>query len=318
MCWNTSGPNLVITRGNSVLLSLLFPSLHDCHEGKILHVSAWDPLAACELPDTHQKGVHFRHWSSEVYGLGKAYRKALGLGVDAYLPFTSDHGITSCNGGFELHEVLSPVHVTFQRHRAQYRLLAPRRRLMAFRCPRQLIAVEHPYISYFAEQAWRSPQRARGTLIFVPHSVPKEKHYNVNISAFMDAVQRVPATAHPVRLMVHFHDVDRGILELLEPFGFPVLSAGNPRHIDFIDRLREAITEHATVASNEIRTEAFLARLLGKKFVVLSEYGIESKHQHHWKAFASQDGDEIDSAVKDHLLIGQGFTDLVNFMRSRS
>lgn len=281
-------------------------------------LTAWDPLAACELPDTHQKGVHYRHWSSEGYGLGKAYREVLGLGVDAYLPFTSDHGITNCNGGFELHEVLSPVHVTFQRHRAEYRWSASRRKLMAFRCPRQLIATEHPYIPYFAKRAWRSHQSAQGTLIFVPHSIPKEEHYNVDMGAFMDAVQGVPETLHPIRLMVHFHDVNRGILEILEPFGFPVLSAGNPMHTDFVDRLLEAIVEHATVASTAIRTEAFLARLLGKEFVLLPEFGIETKIGHHWKAFSAQDTEEIDSAVENHLLVGHGFTDLARFMHSRS
>lgn len=270
-------------------------------------ISALEPEEACSAEAVHRKGKHFLHWTAEVYSLGKTYRKAYGLDPDAYLPFTSDHGVTSCETGYESHEIASPLHLTFQEHR--YRIyeadLAVRRWNTRRRtAPKRVIRVQHPYVNYLSEMRIPEKRRRKGTLVFFPHSIPSEAGYQVeDVDRFMTSLRDMPHARQPVSLMVHYHDVRRGILDVIRGHGVPVLSAGNPMHPDFVDRLVEAICLHSAVGATFVGTEAFVCSLLGVKFQLLSETEA-AKGFHHGLEFLKNDPNTIDRIVSQHMSIG--------------
>jgi hypothetical protein len=268
-------------------------------------ISALDPEAACALQSPLRKGQHYYHWTAEVYGLGKAYRNVLGLESDAYLPFTSDHGVTDCASGFEEHEINSPLHVTFQEHRHQLfqQARAHRRRFQSARhTPRRVVRLEHPYIGYVSRLRRRVTIARDGTLIFFPHSTPSESGFAVpDIERFFAEIRGLPEELRPVSLMVHQHDVDRGLLRLIEGEGIRALSAGNPMHPDFIDRLVEAVGLHTRVGSSVVGTEAFLSSILGVKFFLLPSASPHASSLHHGEEFEEQDPATIRKLVAQHL-----------------
>lgn len=274
-------------------------------------ISAFSPDEACGVELPHVQGQHYRHWTAEVYGLGKTYRSAFGLPPDAYLRFTSDHGVTDCLEGFENHELRSPLHLTFQGHRyslfvqqgLKRRIAPPWRRRSA---PKSVIRVEHPYINYWTRRPPKVPRHRVGTLVFVPHSLPENLGYAVDdIDEFVNSTRTMPKEFQPVSLMVHYHDVRRGALDRLAGAGMRLLSAGHPMHPDFVDRLAEAVTHHRYVASTWVGTEAFLCHYLGARFVLLTDLVDSPNHLHHGVEFAEGSDSVLERLRSQHLSVGE-------------
>lgn len=273
-------------------------------------ISAFSPDEACNINLPGGQNRLYRHWTAEVYGLGRAYRVLFGLPPDAYLPFTSDHGVTDCKMGFEAHEIKSGLHLTFQGHR--YALFSRHRRrgqVALFgrrrRTPKSVIHVEHPYINYWKLNPPRGLSSRSGVLVFFPHSLPEDPGYAVNdIEEFLAGLRDIPKQLGPVSLMLHYHDVRRGALEMLEGSGFRLLSSGHPMHPDFIDRLGEAFAHHQYVASSVIGTEAFLCDALGTEFLLLPDANRNLEDLHHGIEFAERQSAEIERVRSDHMSLG--------------
>lgn len=283
-------------------------------------ISAFRPDEACGLELPHQKGHHYFHWTAEVYGLGKAYRQSFGLPPDAYLGFTSDHGVNHCiipfrGHWFEDHEASSPLHLTFQHHKyVQYLAQRNKRALRLVRLgrvvPRSVIQVQHPYINYWRSRASSVPSRREGTLVFLPHSQPEQSGYDVgDVAEFVQRLRLMPREFLPVGLMIHYHDVRRGALEELAGSGFKLLSAGHPMHPDFVDRLAEAILSYRYVASSRVRTEAFICASLGARFVLLEDPCVDIKQVHHGAEFATGQVVALQQFRTEHLSLGVRVTD---------
>lgn len=273
-------------------------------------ISAFSPYEACGVDLPHVRGQHYLHWTAEVYGLGKTYRFAFGLPPDAHLRFTSDHGVTHCLKGFENHELRSPLHLTFQGHRySQFVEQGLKRRFIRRRkqrcAPKLVIRAEHPYINYWKHQPPKGPSHRAGTLVFMPHSIPEDRDYAVDgIDEFVDSVRKMPKEFQPVSLMIHYHDVRRGALDRLAGSGMRLLSAGNPMHPDFVDRLAEAVSHHRYVASTFVGTEAFLCHYLGARFALLTDLVDNPGHLHHGVEFAEGADSVLQRIRTEHLSLG--------------
>lgn len=194
-------------------------------------------------------------WVTEANGLGPAYRTWLGLPDGLPLPFYGDHGVCYL-GRLDASERSSRprIHTTWGRSReAQLRRDPAGKTIVRIPCPwimyRRLLGIE------------RRPD-ARGTLIFMPHSLPNTE-LELALEDYVGRVVGDPRFPAPHTLVVHPHDMAKGLGERLESSGWNVHCFGSSHEPAFIANFYAAASRHTHAVSCRPGSELHYCHELG-------------------------------------------------------
>ena len=150
-----------------------------------------------------------RFWTWEVYGLGCSTKDLLDLPQSQELRCSSDHGVhLATEPSPEEIALGSDLFVTWSPWRAN----------LKFPDGRMVVQVKHPWISYSRKHKLRKRpgQNSKGTLAFVPHSVPELASDSFSLSDYVRELSSLPAEFQPVTLCFHAHDINfRQVMEVL-------------------------------------------------------------------------------------------------------
>lgn len=200
-------------------------------------------------------------WSSpwlyaptEIYSFGRCYREWTGWPRWLPIPVYGDHGVVF-EPTLAPHEERNParIHLTFSVHRAA----ANRDRV-----DRRVLLVQHPWITHRHARGIRPAEDRRGTLFFASHSVPGIGFHEL-VPAALPEILDVADGAGPLVVMLHRHDIVRGLHRDLIAAGVPVVTAGNTTSPLFVDRFYAILTRFAAAMTDSAGSQVPLCEELG-------------------------------------------------------
>lgn len=196
-------------------------------------------------------------WNWEVYGLGSTLRKVLGIGWSRQLNAGSDHGV---NLGTEPGEadikLQTDLYLTWSSWRAQ----------MSFPDNRVVVRVQHPWVPYRKIRRYHLSPKARGTIVFVPHSVPGLRYEEFNLDLFLDNLELLPAELRPLTLCLQFHDASAESALKITKAGHRCVTVGNSLSPSYADRFYALIRNFEYATSPSIGSQLFYCHELGNKY----------------------------------------------------
>ncbi len=208
--------------------------------------------------------INFRHhWSSEIYGQGKAFRNIFRFPRWMPLLFTSDHGAALASdfdpSMFEFPKLLK-FHITWSepvadniRRRSEIKgrvMLAP-----------------HPWLVYRKMSHIELLPNRVGTIFFAFHSSPQTRTPNLNDDKTIEYLKQLPDNQKPVTVCFYHPDLQTARAKIYEAAGFYVTSAGDTRAYDFVDNFYKLVSNYAFAISQG----------LGSQVVFCTEIGIPTQ-----------------------------------------
>ena len=200
-------------------------------------------------------------WSSpwlyaptEIYSFGRCYRDWTGWPRWLPIPVYGDHGVV-LEPGLDPHEAQNTarVHLTFSVHKAAANADHPDRRVLL---------VQNPWVTHRHALGIEPAVDRRGTLFFVSHSVPGLGFHELE----SDAIPELLATtggAGPLVVILHRHDIVKGLHRDLIAAGIPVVTAGNTTSPLFVDRFYAIVTRFAAALTDSISSHVPYCEELG-------------------------------------------------------
>lgn len=200
-------------------------------------------------------------WNWEVYGLGSTLRKVLGIDWSRQLNAGSDHGV---NLGTEPGEadikLQTDLYLTWSSWRSQ----------MTFPDNRMVVRVQHPWVPYRKIRRYHLSPKAKGTIVFVPHSVPGLRYEEFNLDLFLDNLDLLPAKLRPLTLCLQFHDASVESALKITKAGHRCVTVGNSLSPSYADRFYALIRNFEFATSPSIGSQLFYCHELGNKYFLFN------------------------------------------------
>jgi hypothetical protein len=213
-------------------------------------LAAFEHLLRLRTPDN-------KFWTWEVYALGAALRRVLNLGWGPRLSVGSDHGINlGTEPGDSDQKLETDIHVTWSLWRAK----------MEFHDARLVLRAQHPWVPYRKIKGYSLSPQARGTIVFVPHSVPGLDYEEFNIEDFLATLKSLPEKFHPLTLCLQFHDASIEAVIKIAKAGYRSVTAGNSLSPSYADRFYSIIRTHQYATSPSIGSQLFYCHELGVRY----------------------------------------------------
>jgi hypothetical protein len=213
-------------------------------------------------------GLNFwLYWPPEMYSFGKIYRMKYKFFKFAPLIFYSDHGVTVFDH-LDPHEKFNKAryHLTFSKIKYENNRLLKGKTIKL---------VEHPYLFYRKQRNFTINGKAKGTVIFIPHSNPGiDEKIDLDLDTYWKKISLLDEKFKPFTFCVHMHDCNQEFLSKLRKYGIPIVSAGNSMHEDFVDRFYEIISNFKFATSSDFGSHSLLCEEFGIKFFI---YGLSEK-----------------------------------------
>jgi len=198
------------------------------------------------------------YWTQSIYSLGKCYRAWLNWPRWLPVPAFSDHGVWQ-SFKFGPHEIDNgaKLHLSWNSRKVANGLVADI----------NVLKVQHPWVHYRKCNKIRMKSGAKGTLVFLPHTVDGVdiegdwKNFFVNLKS-------LDRRLWPLTLCMHMHDVRKGLHKQLRIYGFPIVTAGETLSDCFIDRFYDLITSFEYATSVVGGSELFFCEEVGVKFFI--------------------------------------------------
>jgi hypothetical protein len=198
-------------------------------------------------------------WTWEVYGLGHATKDLLGIPQHKTLNCGSDHGVhLETDASAEEIMLGSDLFVTWSKWRTN----------LKFQDGRRVVQMQHPWISYSQKHRLRksSGEGPRGTLAFVPHSVPGMESEYFSLSDYIQELLSLPVEFHPISLCFHVHDLNFRTMMLAIRMGTPVETVGAPLSPSYARRFYKLIRNFKFATSPGIGSQLFYCEELGLEY----------------------------------------------------
>lgn len=198
---------------------------------------------------------------SEMYSLGRIYRKLAKWPGTLPVPFFSDHGVHFDHEFFPV-EITNSArrHFTWSKWRAGTKLPGKKIQL-----------IQNPWVMYRNMSGLQPRNNRTGTLVFYHHTLPATKLKDYAWDRYFSDLMNLPGEYRPAGIMVHMHDVRKGIHLELAKYDLPLFSAGNTSSPYFIDRLYEIISNFRYATSTNLSTHSFLTQEFGVDFFLFGE-----------------------------------------------
>jgi hypothetical protein len=196
-------------------------------------------------------------WTWEVYGLGSTLRRVLEIGWGPRLIAGSDHGISLGTEPSHADQLLKTnFHITWSSWRAE----------MKFSDDRRVIRAQHPWVPYRNIMGYNLSSQAKGTIAFVPHSVPGLEYEEFNLDAYLETLRCLPQNHQPLTLCLQFHDASVEAVLKISKAGFRAVTAGNSLSPSYADRFYSLIRKFEYATSPSIGSQLFYCHELGVKY----------------------------------------------------
>lgn len=148
----------------------------------------------------------------------------------------------------------------------------------------------HPMVAIRHKLHLEKLPSARGTLIFVPHSLP-DWSVEQDFSESMEDFLQLPSEFHPLVFCIQMHDVNKGMHKKLRRYGIPIVSAGNLYHYWFADRFYSILRNFQWASSTDIGGHALLAEEMGVHFFLRGSSELREKARDYEVSSGQIDGD---------------------------
>jgi len=137
---------------------------------------------------------------------------------------------------------------------------------------KHVLHIPHPWISYRKKHYVPSKSERFGTLVYFPHSNDLSTPTFDSLDAYILSLRQLPAEFHPLVICVSFHDVRKGLCDILRPYGFPLVTAGCTQSRFFVDRFYSLARNFRYTTSPNIGSHSFYLAEAGIPFFL---YGTE-------------------------------------------
>ena len=200
-------------------------------------------------------------WTWEVYGLGHAKKDLLGISQYKSLNCGSDHGVhLETDASAEETMLGSDLFVTWSKWRSN----------LKFQDGRRVVQIQHPWISYSKKHRLRKQLRggSKGTLAFVPHSVPGMESESFSLTDYVKEVLSLPAGFHPISFCFHVHDINFRTMLVAAKMGIRVETVGAPLSPYYVRRFYKLIRGFRFATSPGIGSQLFYCQELGLEYFI--------------------------------------------------
>lgn len=201
-------------------------------------------------------------WNWNIYSNGVALASNLELPRFKEIAIAGDHGV-----GFSLtaadQELAMPGKnfLTWSEWRLDLDLRGTKR----------VHLIKHPYVDLIHRENIRPERSRRGTLVFVPHSVPGLTLSDFDIQEFVRKVHKIPDLDYPLAFSLHSHDIGSDIHKFLRRQGQVVLTAGDSLHPNFVYRFFEMAKDFKFACSSSLGSQALYLHFLGLGYFLIPE-----------------------------------------------
>lgn len=198
--------------------------------------------------------------SAEVYGLGKAIRQYTKWPKFLPIPVSNDHGVP-IHSNLEKHEIanVGRTHLVW----SDWRVSQSKKK--------RTLRIPHPWVYYRRQKRLEPRADARGTLVFIEHSIRGMEYETYDWTHYFNQLSQLPKSFAPFVLCFHCADVARGLHDTLKPFGHTMVTLGNGRDPEFVDRFYDLLQGFQYATSTGYGSQAPLAEEVGVSYFLLGE-----------------------------------------------
>ena len=193
-----------------------------------------------------QKGKIQFEWSSEVYGLGKTFRKMAHYPKFLPLFFTSDHGVV-LNSILDIN--IANGRTRTRRHLTWNPTIAEIYQDNSFF---KVSGIIHPWIHYKERMHLTRNYPGKGTIFFPYHTVPAGYiTHGFSDEESINYLLNLPRDFQPITVCLHIHDLKTDRPKIFAEHGFAVTSVGNMMAFDYADDFYNLISSFAFSISED-------------------------------------------------------------------
>jgi len=202
------------------------------------------------------------YWPSELYSVGRLYRKIAWYPKILPLYFYGDHGIHSTSE-LAKHEVdsESDVHFTFN----------PERAIQLIKGKRKVYLIRHPWVSYRQKKKYEPLATAKGTLIFISHSSSAVEWVEKDRDGYFSELKELPGKYKPLVLCMHMHDINKKYHLQYRKYNLPIVTCGNTSSIHFVDEFYKLTTQFKYATSNATGSQLYYCIEMGMPYFLFGD-----------------------------------------------
>lgn len=205
------------------------------------------------------RGLNKRvYWSSENYGIGRAFRAYAG-DYPSYLPLYiySLHAASS-EPKPALHELETTAEAMVVWTSASCDIFSKEMPIPCYQ-------VTMPYVWYRREKGYEKLEEAKGTLIMPVHSTP-QVDVVFDVDKHIDDMKALPDEFHPVCFCLAAADINKGLHHAFLRRDVPVYTVGHGEDVRFVDRLYCLMRNFKYTMSNHVGSAAYYSVEMGIPF----------------------------------------------------
>lgn len=177
-------------------------------------------------------------FSSEIYSMGKTFRRAYKFPKFLSLPIASDHGV-NIQSTYDEYERNSKGPF-FTWNLDKYKFIK--------RLHREVYFVPHPWIEYKNKHINFKKEKS-GTIIFFPKSTTLKVNIKF-LDQYMKSLKKLPKKCKPISICLFFHDIKYDNLhKKIRKYNFPIVTAGYSSSKYFVDRFYDLISNFKYASS---------------------------------------------------------------------
>lgn len=216
--------------------------------------------ALCEDNGSRQWApVPASYWDSELYSQGLLLRAMASWPTVLPIPICGDHGASATTLWPRAFESNSRDHLT----PSAFNYLVADRPVGT-----KLHLIPSPWGHWIRSNKVTLATDARGTLAFIPHLLPGDRHDVETLEEYVNQLTMLPEEYQPVVACVHMHDARSGLAERLKGMGLAVVTAGNTSHPLFFLRWIAIARLFNFATSPSPGSELIHFHLLGGKYFI--------------------------------------------------
>lgn len=169
------------------------------------------------------------HWSSEIYGLGTAYRSVFKIPKFLPLPFYSDHGVIASgviDESISNFPIWRKTFLTFSESVVEAKNDYPSLRILG-----QI----HPWVVYKEKHSIKKVYSPQIVIFFPLHTVSGYEVSGMEDEKSIDYLKGLNEKMESIRVCLHWNDMGTEREKLFKNKGFDVISFGNPMGDEFIE-----------------------------------------------------------------------------------
>lgn len=205
-----------------------------------------------------------KFWSWEVYGIGIAVKKLLGIPSRKVIACGSDHGVMlEFEPSKEEISMGSDIFITWSAWRLN----------LDFPDRRKVVPMQHPWVAYRRKLNLTCQPGKRGTLVFVPHSVPGLPTETFSLEQYIQELAKLPSEFHPLTLCFHVHDVNRTNIEIARRLNIDVQTVGASLSPKYVQRFYKLISRYQFATSPAVGSQLFYCEEFGLNYFLFNPGG---------------------------------------------